>query len=291
MRNIELQNMESKTCTNIRACKCYQDGAYIARGDGIGIWIPSRGQRYLCRQCAQGVQAVSNSYHTSARRGFAKILGTQKKGLLQSTTIGIEIEGIQVADVSDYALRLYLQKLGTVESDASVDYEVPTAPMQGLKTLSKFLEYVERGGFLPCVNNEQCGAHIHVQCNNIDYVRRYYHSIFLPLAKWIENLGSEKRIEIFGSDFRHYAQMIDRDTWPQNHTNIFNCQHEQTLEFRLPRIAGKDQYMQVVKFWREVGYTVNTWKFHKEDPSNDVRLANAKLCSERLVWLANKYFN
>ena len=290
MRKEELNGMESTVKTNVRACKCYQDGAYIPKGKGIGIWIPSRGQRYLCKMCAYDVQMVDGFYHESAMNGFNEILGTPKKGGLQATTIGVEIEGKKVEGISDYTLRMYLRKLGDPERDCTVDHETPSKPMQGLKTLSKFLEYVERGGFLPCFNNEDCGAHIHVFCNDIDYIRRYYHSIFLPLNDWIKELPFQERIAIFGSDFRHYAQPIDICSDPMEHTNIFNAQHDETLEFRLPRITGKVQYMEVVKFWREVGYTINTWDFQKENSSNNIRRIQAKLCGEKLVEIARKHF-
>lgn len=288
MSRRELAINEGSTFTNERACKCFNDGARIKAGEGIGVFIPSRGKRYLCQACARETRQTL-SYHSNARQGFQTI-GTQKVGAVESVTIGVEFEALVIEGINDYTLRRYLMKIGKIEDDGSVDWETPTAVMRGLKTLSKACEYIERGGFLPCFNNERCGAHVHAHCTKVPYVRRYYHSIFLPLARYIRAMSDEHRVEVFGSTYRYYAQDINSDSNPRAHANIFNTQHEYTLEFRLPRITGKNQYMEVVKFWREVVYTINTFEFH-EDGDRYTRLNYAQKCGEALVKVARKYFD
>ena len=120
-------------------------------------------------------------------------------------------------------------------------------------------------------------------------MRRYYHSIFLPLNDYIDSLGAERRVEVFGSDFRYYAMKINENSDPQSHSNIFNTQHLHTLEFRLPRVIGYKQYMNVLKFWREVVCYINNYDF-KEDADAVTRKATARTCGGALVKIAKKYF-
>lgn len=289
MRNNETMKA-SEITTNVRRCKCYLDNSTILeKGEGYGFFVPARGLRYICRNCKEGLHSAV-SYHTSARQGYGTV-GTEKSGKLESTKIGVEFEMMFVDDINDLTLLDYLRKLGRIENDSSLfGFEIPSATMQGLKTLSKALEYIEREGFLPSFNNEQCGAHIHGECHKVEYLRRYYHSVFVPLAEYIDSLGRDKRMQYFGSDFRYYARMINRRSEPTLHENMFNLQHAHTIEFRLPRITGKHQYMNVAKFWREVAYTINTFEFCESAVDNETRLARAQECGTLLVEVAKKYY-
>ena len=271
-------------------CEAHGVTNYLDKGEGYMVWIPSRGKRMVCSEHYINRGAIS--YHSNALRGVNKI-GTHKTTTLASTPLGIEVEtSLHNASDSEYtALRALVESCTFcyMESDCTVSGELPTQPMEGLNRISKILQSLEMHNQLSILSHNSCGAHIHVECICIPYVRRYYHSIFLPLNNYIDSLGAERRVEVFGSDFRYYATRINEYSNPQEHTNIFNTQHAHTLEFRLPRVIGYKQYMNVLKFWREVVCYINNYDF-KEDADAVTRKATARICGEALVKIAKKYF-
>ena len=118
----------------------------------------------------------------------------------------------------------------------------------------------------------------------------YYHSLFGGFQSWLENIGVEKRKEIFGSDFRNYAKRVDMENHAAPvHGSFINVEHNNTLEFRLPRIVSHKQYIKIVKFWREVGCTINHFDFCKNADAT-TRKVKAKECGAYIVQIALKYF-
>lgn len=231
-------------------------------------------------------------YHSNAGRGV-EVIGTNKSTTLAHTTIGVELESsLYNASIEEYtSFRAMIETLTfcRMESDCTVSGELPTQPMEGLARISKILQSLEIHNQIEILSHNSCGAHIHCNCNDINYVRRYYHSIFIPLNNYIEALSNTERVEVFGSDFRNWARPIDENTDPERHENIFNTQHSHTLEFRLPRIIGYKQYMDVLKFWREIGCFINNYDFMKNSDA-PTRKARARKCGEELVDIAKKYF-
>lgn len=275
-------NANANLGTNIRRGHCIVCNDIVEKGEGKRVLIPSRGIRMVCRR-------HMNDYNL---RGYCDEdyteRGTMKTTPLASTTIGCEIEyNNEVANIS--ALRTFLEGCGfIITSDCTVYSEAKSPIYTGLGSISKVLQSIEREGFLPCVMSEGVGAHIHVQCNDIGYVRRYYHSIFLPLADYIR--GVENKEEVFGSNYRDYAQDIYFNCNAMYHSNLFNVEHNHTIEFRLPKIRGYKQYLHLVKFWREIGCYINHFDFDKNNVDNNIRKANARKCGEALVNIAKKYF-
>ena len=96
-------------------------------------------------------------------------------------------------------------------------------------------------------------------------------------------------INNFGSDFRYYACKIDRYTDCMNHANFINVQHDHTLEFRLPRIREYRQFVELLKFWREVGFFLNNFDFEKTAEAI-TRKRKASEAAEEIVKIAKKYF-
>lgn len=271
-------------------CEAHGVTHYLEKGEGYRVFIPSKGIRIVCSE--HYINRGLISYHSNACRGVEKI-GTSKRGTLESTTVGIEFEG-NIANASDAEFTTFRAMIEAftfccMESDCTVSGEMPTQPMEGLGRVSKILQSLELHNQLAILSHNSCGAHIHAQCNDISYVRRYYHSIFLPLNRYICDMSSERRVEVFGSDFRYYATRIDERTNPLEHTNIFNTQHAHTLEFRLPRVIGYKQYMNCIKFWREVVCYINNFDFHKED-DKPIRKIRACMCGHELMKIAQKYF-
>lgn len=267
---------------NQRRGNCLVCGGEVLRGEGQRVLIPSKGIRIVCRRHIDNYNLLGYGCEAFNEKG------TSKTTPLASTTIGIELEyNNEVNNIS--ALRTFLSNLGfIITSDCTVYSEAKSPIYEGLSSISKVLQTIEREGFLPCTTSEGVGAHMHVYCNDISYVRRYYHSIFLPLANYIR--GIENKEEVFGSNYRFYAQDISRDTTPMNHSNIFNVEHSNTIEFRLPKIRGYKQYLNIIKFWREVGCYINHFDFDKNNSDNSKRLGRARTCGEALVKIAKKYF-
>ena len=278
-------NKYQKTC-----CIC---GRVVPAYDGYSIVVRVKGSngRVFCRQCGNGTRSYGI--------GNDKIIGTDKKGVLESTTVGVEVELVNIDNEKFYSIRRQLGFMGfhnvntnrnLPQSDCTVDTEIPTPIMQGLSSLSALLRNAEKRGELVCTNNRQCGAHVHVYCNDVDYIRRYYHSIFSGFQSWLDTIGADKRIEYFGSDYRNYAKRVNMDICENpEHGSIVNVEHDNTLEFRLPRIVSHKQYIKVVKFWREIGCTINHFDFCKNADAT-TRKAKAKECGAYIVQLALEYF-
>lgn len=248
---------------NIRECGCSQDGctnrggrgkmrAVLAVGKGHGF-------RYLCNK-HYGLNGLKG-YHSN--NADVTYIGTKKNTDLASTAIGCEIE-IVLKNRSDMPLlnilRTSLANYASArqEEDATVCAEFPTGAFIGINSLSKLLDSFERYGVLEALtDNANCGAHIHTGCTCVEYVRENYIAIFKPLADHISNMSANDRIRYFGSDFRIWAEYPN---WrqPETHTNIFNVQHQNTLEFRLPRCINAKQFIQCVKAWRAVVCAINT---------------------------------
>lgn len=279
-------NKYSKSC-----CIC---GRNVPAFIGYSIVVRGKGNngRVFCHQCGDGTWSYG--------LGNDKIIGTDKKGVLESTTIGVEVELLNVDNEKFYSLRRQLGFLGfhnidtnrnIPQSDCTVDTEIPTPIMQGLSSFSALLRNADKRGELVCTNNPECGAHIHVYCNDVNYISRYYHSLFSGFQAWLETIGREKRINIFGSDFRNYARRVNMDTCETPaHGSFINVEHSDTLEFRLPRIVSYKQYIKVIKFWREVGCLINHFDFCK-DADAVTRKAKAKECGAYITQLALKYFD
>lgn len=142
--------------------------------------------------------------------------------------------------------------------DCTVNVEYKSPIYEGLNAISKQLTSIDNlmcGGDLDVGNN--CGTHFHVghvdhiNPTTMDYIRRFYHSIFVPLSDCMKNNPTETTA-FWGRNFTYYASPIDRHTSPTDHCNFINLQHAYTVEFRLAKFINASQYMNVVKFSRDV---------------------------------------
>lgn len=271
---------------NINKGHCLVCGCVVMSGEGFRRHVRGRGFRVLCANHADGLMG----YHGSELLR-AESIGTPKKTTLASTTVGVEIE----TDADSRHDEVYLRFRGTLErvgfvfeSDCTVRTgEAPSPKMVGLASISAILRNNQDALYM--LDTSNTGAHTHVGVDDIEYLRRYYHSIFVPMSDWLDNHSREWLIEKFGSSFRHYARHIDQYSDVMEHTNVVNMQHDHTIEFRLPRITGYKQYMQVIKFWREVGCFLNHYDF-KKDADAATRKARAKQAGDEIVQLARLYF-
>lgn len=271
---------------NIKRGHCFvpECNCIVEKGEGFRRFVKGRGMRVFCPRHAFSLEA----YHESEAYR-ADSIGTEKKLPLTRQTIGVEIEiDCDRNDEAYLAFRGSLERVGyCFEHDCTVmGGEAPSPKMQGLAHISKVLQNNEDIFY---AFTENTGAHVHVSCNKIEYLRRYYHSIFMPLCDYISSHDDAWKIEIFGSAFRGYAQPITMASSATAHANFINLQHGHTIEFRLPRIRERHQFMNVLKFWREVGFMIDNFNFH-EDGDSLTRKTYARKCGFAIVKLARKYF-
>lgn len=269
---------------NVNKGHCMVCGRVVLSGEGFRREVRGRGKRVFCSEHALGLEC----YHGSDTYR-ADYIGTHKKMALTNQLIGVEIEVDGDREDALYQrFRGTLERVGyCFERDCTViGGEAPSPKMRGLAHISKVLQNNE-DAFVYFTNDT--GAHIHTSTSKIDYIRRYYHSIWLPLCSYISSHDADWRVLKFGSDFRHYAQKINADTYEEAHENFVNVQHDNTIEFRLPRIRERHQFMNVLKFWREVGFYIENYDFHESDNSVN-RKTYATKCGTDIVKIAVKYF-
>ena len=270
---------------NINKGRCLVCNNIVYKGEGYRRFVRGRGIRVFCVEHALSLEG----YHESdAYR--ADYIGTQKKMPLTNQLIGVEIEiDADMQDTMYQRFRGTLERVGyCFESDCTVaGGEAPSPKMRGLAHISKVLQNNE-DAFVYFTSNT--GAHVHTSTSKIGYIRRYYHSIWMPLFYYINGHSSEWRLEKFGSDFRHYACKINNESYPESHSNFINVQHDNTIEFRLPRIRERHQFMDILKFWREVGFFLENYDFQKDSPSNLKRKEVASKAGDEIVKIAIKYF-
>lgn len=271
---------------NIKKGRCLVCGRVVYANEGFRRMVRGRGYRVFCDRHADSLECYHGSESLRADH-----VGTPKKTALASTTVGVEIEtdAISRADEKYLRFRGTLERVGFVfESDCTIRTgEAPSPKMQGLATISAILR--NNQDCLYMLNTPRTGAHTHVAVDDIAYLRRYYHSIFVPFSEWLNGHSDAWLCNNFGSSFRSYASPINFDSDVLDHSNVVNMQHNHTIEFRLPRITGYKQYMKVIKFWREVGLFLNTFDFEK-DADALTRKTKAVQASIGILEIAQKWF-
>lgn len=284
---------------NTNKCKCYFDGSVLLSGAGYALVLPETGDmpRYMCAGCKAGLESQLGYHGNADRRDINPTdgLGTVKIGSSEQYTIGVEIEhrGGYVSSNARYTFKVLVERAFNVkeESDCTVDGEFPTDKMNGANILSKVLRKLEKYGFISFLDIESVGAHIHVECVCIEVVRNWYNTLFCPLSDYLTSHSDAWLTEKFGRAFGSYRNPIDTYTGCMSHSNFVNCQHNHTLEFRLPRIASAGQFMNDVYFWRDVVALLNNTEWIERTSSNrDARKAQAQGLSQEIVRIAKGYF-
>lgn len=289
MKENKILNLENIEATNAKKCTCKHPNCdnLIKTGEGYGLRT-KYGQAYFCRQ-----HNMLNGLRGYTCEDFYEV-GSEKATKLAKHTIGNEFECM--VDGEDprrfnslKAIMLDSKYIDTQDSTVDIEFKAPI--MEGLGTISKICDTIEREGFSHCFNNDECGAHIHGYTSDIFPIRAYYHSLFLPLYNYIDTMDVEKRVAIFGRDFAGWAQRINDRTDATRHANFVNTEHYHTIEFRLPRFASALQYMQLVKFWREATFTIDFYFTNCLQPiEGGKRKAQAQKIGAEIVEIAKKYF-
>ena len=262
MLTINVHDFDASGCI-CRACR------HAIIGEGVSIkgmtgWCDADKKAFLHRECFFPV-----NYHGSR---LENITGTQNHTWIRYGDISCEFEMYsEVADTDfDYAIthdndfaRVYCSSLSLgssksgrfqqSERDCTVTAETPLRNMD-LYAVSAWLRNMTEDELL-ILNNENCGAHIHVGANHYGNKEMYE-----PFVDRLKEMSGRERVEWFGSDFRGYADdFVSRG----GHDGCVNVRPSTgcTIEFRLPRVVNAEQYLQICKFWRAVVQVGNKWFF------------------------------
>lgn len=179
-------------------------------------------------------------------------LGNMKKNGL---TYSIELE----TSMANFRARLELCVAGFLPtSDSTVYAEFKSPIYQGMNALKAFLpsiqDLIDEGDL---TIGSECGTHFHVghdvyiNRRYMDYIRRFYHSLFVPLCNALIE-EDEKATRLFGRGFGYWSDTINSRTNPEEHRNFINTQHSYTLEFRRCFFKNAEQYAICADFCREV---------------------------------------
>ena len=241
--------------------------------EGLSGYAEEGKTAYMHAACLEPLR-----YHASNR--IENITGTQNTTELRLGDISCEFElyreGYRNPDLEEFRhlittdevfARVYISSLflgskatGHAQQathDCSVTTETPLRNMD-LCSPSKWLHNMSEEA-LELLDNDNCGGHIHVNSNHCGY-NSITETIYNEVLKRIEDMGSDDRIEYFGSDFRSYAD----DCVGYDHYSAINLDPSTgcTIEFRLARVRNAEQYIQCCKWWRATVQVVNK-HYHK----------------------------
>ena len=267
---------------NADVVKCFSCGKVIPEFDEYGyetecFQIQGLNGFTTADKCAYGDCdcVLPLKYHDRTRR--ENITGTDNTTELRLGDISSEFElwagiyqptreqFIDLLENNDVFARVYISSLTLGKSasgygqqsteDCSVTAETPLRN-RDLHSESAWLHGMTEEE-LSILNNEHCGAHIHVNANHCAYSADYSKVkwVYEEVLARIEALTPTERIIWFGSDFRDYAD----DEVGQYHDCAINIRPSThcTIEFRLARVRTADQYIEICKWWRATVQVVN----------------------------------
>ena len=245
-------------------CNCNFPGC-TAPGT-IKTALARRGGRnaYMCEYHAFNIASYSTD--NNRRQGKTKV---------SKDTFGWEFE-TSFSDLTARGELIAAKFLPTADCTVDVEYKSPI--YNGLNSISKTFTTFDKliaGGHLRI--GEGCGTHTHygnrdyIDRETMDYIRRFYHSLFVPLCEAIRE-NSDKTAAFWGRDFEYYASPINRNSYATEHTNFINVQHNNTIEFRLVKYQNAEQMMRVARFIKAVGNClVENFIKHFNDADFDTR--------------------
>lgn len=221
-------------CPNCSALGIYK---YAVRRRGGG-------NAFLCEYHKRSLE----SYFTE---NSVRIGNMKQNGL----TYSVELETSRVT----FRARLELCVAGFLPtSDSTVYAEFKSPIYNGANGLKAFLPSIGdliNDGDLSI--GSECGSHLHIghdkyiNARYMDYIRRFYHSLFVPLSDELK-ANEEKATQLFGRNFGYWSEAINSSTNPQEHTNFINTQHSYSLEFRRCFFKTPEQYSKCIDFCRVV---------------------------------------
>lgn len=236
---MEIKKMGSNKMPKCQCPGCNNLGIYK-----FAVRRRGNGNAFLCEYHKRSLE----SYFTE---NSLRIGNMKQNGL----TYSIELECSFVS----FRARLELCVAGFLPtSDSTVTAEFKSPIYNGMNGLKAFLpsiqDLIDADDFRI---GRECGTHFHVGHDRyinrlyMSYIRRYYHSLFLPLSNACQQY-SDKATEIFGRDFGYWAGPIRDGINPEEHTNFVNVQHDYTIEFRRCFFKNAEQYARCADMCREI---------------------------------------
>lgn len=228
--------------------KCSCEGCNNIGRYAYPIRRRGNGNAYLCDFHQHSLESYyrKNTFH----------LGTPKAN---GMTYSIELETMN----PQFQARIELCIAGFLPtSDCTVDAEFKSPIYEGMNAVKAYLPTIQwliDNGQI--VIDSHCGTHFHAGHKDyinelyMDYIRRFYHSLFVPLSDALV-ANDAKATEIFGRGFGDWNERITTNTPATRHTNFINTQHDNTLEFRRMFFKNAAQYSRGCDFCRKVTDTV-----------------------------------
>ena len=285
---------------NLRKCHCMVCGRTLKKGEGFKINHKQKGFAYVCERHNNDLG------YCDAEAQSQETVGTVKKGMLQRATIGIELETSWITE--ELTGRLQSNDFQRTQ-DGTVYRELKSPVWQGLSSPSKIFNLLDeqiKEGNLSTEDTDiyTVGTHLNIgyECFKgigMDIITSYYTQLFFPLSDYIARLDEEKQWEIFGRAYGEWARPVrpNCDIYDaKEHTNAFNIQHDDHIEYRLPRYINKTQFMTLVRCFREI--TCEIAKFIEmytsgNLPDNFIEeflSAEARKTGRKLVKIFRKYY-
>lgn len=282
-------NANNNATANARACKCLVCGATGTTDTFHAVPLKNRGGRngYLCEEHKgyngdYSYYAKNEAYRGHASHGF-------------TWSIELEMRRPTATMRGELAAHDFIPT-----RDCTVDCEFKSPIYGSLKPLAKKLNSIEElmiDGFGDI--DESCGTHCHVghktwiNENSMQSVRRYYHSLFVPLCEVMQE-REDDTAALFGRKLGGWASEIGFWSNPLEHANYINVCHDKTIEYRICKMVTARQYMLAVKFATDATKAiVNNFitKFDSSDTA-EARAHNkhkADVTAQKLIRLFDKY--
>ena len=258
--------------------------------------LKRRGNRaaYLCEFHANNLEGYSTEPDTK--------LGTEK---VNPFTFGWECETVNASlkGRCEMAGNKFIPTSDSSLGANGVEFKSPI--YQGMNGIIKHAVSVEallNSGDI--AKDSRTGDHTHVghkellNSQTMEYVRRFYHSLFIPLCREMK-ADPQVTKRMFGRYFVGYASPIDHDTYATSHANFINVQHGNTLEYRIVRFRTAAQYQNCVRFCKAATEAVcNNFIAHFNDPEQEgmsseqakaYRKHKADIAANKIVKLYRKY--
>lgn len=263
--------------TRMAVCKAcgYEDYTHnMARVDS-----PSRGYFFVCCDCRDREE----SYHV--RNNYVKGIPA-KHGL----TFGFEFETSTRNDESNL-----LYEYGFIPtSDGSIygtEWKSPIYQnLSGIKKMFRTFDEILHIG-------EDCGTHLNIGTFDeyeIIYIRRFYHSLFVPFSDYLYDNPYECQ-RVIGRFFNSYAQKITFSEDATERYNFVNVANSNRIEFRLCKFVNSRQYMDCVKLHKDIVLCIrkNFIDHFNDNVENKTkhRKHKAQVTAKKIVKIFKKYAN
>lgn len=284
---------------NQRRCTCKYCNGAIERGQGVKVY--SRNSFGYCHpQCTE---RFNGSYSTENNIFINNQTKTNK------CTISIELEvpneALNYQNIKNFGWLINEAKFLKTD-DCTVWAEFKSPIYNNLLGLSKILGNFEKLNHLEMWNDaDNYGTHLNIgnEDLSLDYIKRFYQSLFVPFCEYLQEKEEDARL-IHGRYFQDieyqrgtihctpYANIINFDSYEEDHANFINIQHSTHIEFRLCKLVSAKQYMMCARMYQEIvqNVLVNYFCNNFEKCTNtQERKALAQKASKKMCKIFDKY--